>query len=49
MPKDDADANIVEVRCPECSEKVRITREKAERDFKAKCPNGHEVPLAKAL
>lgn len=47
MPKDEED--IVEVRCPECHEKVRVPREKAERDFKAKCPNGHEVPLVKAL
>jgi len=47
MPKDDDD--IVEVRCPECQEKVRVPREKAERDFKAKCPNGHEVTLVKAL
>jgi hypothetical protein len=47
MPKDDAD--IVEVRCPKCSATVRVAREKAEREFKATCPNGHEVPLVKAL
>lgn len=47
MPKDDED--IVEVICPECHEKVRVAREKAEREFKAQCPNGHEVPLVKAL
>jgi hypothetical protein len=47
MPKDDDD--IVEVRCPECDEKVRLPREQAERDFKAKCKNGHEFPLVKAL
>ncbi len=47
MPKDDED--IVEVSCPECREKVRVPREKAERDFKAECPNGHEIPLVKAL
>lgn len=47
MPKDDED--LVEVRCPECSATVRVPRAQAERDFKAKCPNGHEVPLAKAL
>ncbi len=45
----DDEKDIVEVRCPECSSKVRIPREKAEREFKAKCPNGHEVPLVKAL
>jgi len=47
MSNDDED--IVEVRCPECNAKVRITRAKAERDYQATCPNGHEVPLVKAL
>ena len=47
MPKDDED--IVEVRCPECGATIRVAREKAERDFKATCPKGHEVPLVKAL
>lgn len=47
MPDNDED--IVEVRCPSCNEKIRVAREKAEREFKAKCPNGHEVPLVKAL
>ena len=46
MPKDDED---LEVRCPECGASVRVTVEKAERENKAKCPNGHEIPLAKAL
>jgi len=45
MPKDED----IEVRCPECGAVVKIAREKAERDMKAKCPNGHEVPLAKAI
>jgi len=51
MPNDNPgeDDNIIEVSCPKCHEKVRITREKAEADYKAKCPKGHEVPLAKAL
>jgi len=46
MPKDDED---IEVRCPECGATVRVSIEKAERDHEAKCPNGHHVPLAKAL
>jgi hypothetical protein len=46
MPKDDED---IEVRCPECGVAVRVSVEKAEREHKATCPNGHEVPLAKAL
>ena len=44
----DADDEI-EVRCPECDAKVRVSVAEAERTNKAKCPNGHEVPLAKAL
>mgnify|MGYP001070989603 CR=1 FL=1 len=48
MPKDDEE-DIVEVRCPTCNEKIRLSREKAERDFRATCPNGHDVPLVKAL
>lgn len=47
MAKDEED--IVEVRCPECDAKIRLARTEAERNFKAKCPNGHEVPLVKAL
>lgn len=47
MPKDDED--IVEVRCPECGAAVRLPRTQAEREYKAKCPKGHEVPLVKAL
>lgn len=45
MPKDED----IEVRCPECGAVVRVSVEKAERDNKATCPKGHEVPLAKAL
>lgn len=41
--------DVVEVRCPECGATVRVAREKAERDYTAKCPNGHEVKLVKAL
>lgn len=39
----------LEFRCPECGATIRISAEKAERDGKATCPSGHEVPLAKAL
>lgn len=41
--------DMVEVRCPECGATVRVTVAEAERTNKAKCPKGHEVPLAKAL
>jgi hypothetical protein len=46
-PKDEDD--VVEVKCPKCNAVVRVAREKAEREYKAKCPNGHEVELAKML
>jgi predicted RNA-binding Zn-ribbon protein involved in translation (DUF1610 family) len=45
MPKDE----VVEVRCPECGAVVRIPLAEAERTMKARCPNGHDVPLVKAL
>jgi predicted RNA-binding Zn-ribbon protein involved in translation (DUF1610 family) len=45
MSKDD----VVEVKCPQCGAVVRVPEAQAERDYKVKCPNGHEVPLAKAL
>ncbi|HVJ90364.1 MAG TPA: hypothetical protein VM580_11230 [Labilithrix sp.] len=47
MPKDDEE--VIEVRCPECNATVKLTRDEAEREYQAKCPNGHEIPLAKAL
>ena len=46
MPKDEED---LQVRCPECQAVVRVPVETAERDMKARCPNGHEIPLAKAM
>ena len=46
MPKDEEQ---VEVRCPKCGAEVRVALAEAERTNKATCPNGHEVPLAKAL
>lgn len=48
MPSKDEE-DVVEVRCPECGATVRVTVAEAERTNKAKCPKGHEVPLAKAL
>jgi uncharacterized paraquat-inducible protein A len=47
MPsKDDEE---IEVKCPDCGAAVRVPLAEAERTNKATCPNGHEVPLAKAL
>ena len=47
MPKDDDEQ--IEVRCPECGAEVKVTVAEAERTNKARCPKGHEIPLAKAL
>ena len=47
MPsKDDEE---LEVRCPDCGASVKVAVAEAERTNKVTCPNGHEVPLAKAL
>ena len=48
MPSKDED-DEVEVRCPTCGATIRVAVAEAERTNKATCPNGHEVPLAKAL
>lgn len=40
---------VVEVKCPDCGATVKIPRVKAEQEFKATCPKGHEIPLAKML
>jgi putative FmdB family regulatory protein len=39
----------LEFRCPECGVKFEVSEKQAERDNKAKCPKGHEVPLAKMI
>lgn len=43
------DEEIIEIRCPECGAVIRIPERQAEKEMKARCPNGHEVPLARAL
>jgi hypothetical protein len=40
---------VIEVTCPECGAKVQIDEAEAERENKARCPKGHEIPLAKAI
>lgn len=47
MAKDDEE--VVEVKCPECGATVRVPLAQAERDMKATCPKGHEIPLARAV
>lgn len=41
--------DVVEVKCPDCGATVKIPAVQAERDYKAKCPKGHEIPLAKMM
>jgi hypothetical protein len=45
-PKGD---DVIEVKCPDCGANVKVDREKAEREFKATCPKGHEIQLAKMI
>ena len=41
--------DTVDVRCPRCKKMVRVSKAKAEAEMRVVCPNGHEIPLAKAL
>lgn len=44
-----SDEDIVEVKCPDCGATVKIPASKAEQEYKAVCPKGHEIPLAKMI
>ncbi len=39
----------VEVQCPECGAKVKLSVKDADEKMAARCPKGHEIPLMKAL
>jgi len=41
--------DIIEVTCPKCGAKATVDKAKAEREYKATCPKGHEIPLAKMI
>lgn len=41
--------DVIEVTCPKCGAKATVDRAKAEREYKATCPKGHEIPLAKMI
>lgn len=47
-PKEPGPASI-EVRCPDCGVKFEVPEKQAERENKARCPKGHDVPLAKMI
>ncbi|MCL2724204.1 MAG: hypothetical protein FWD69_07165 [Polyangiaceae bacterium] len=49
MAKHDSNEESIEVTCPECGAIVRVPIEEAEREMRARCPNGHDVELAKML
>lgn len=49
MPHEPEEPKDLEFRCPECGAKVVVSEKQAEREMKAKCPKGHDVPLAKAI
>ncbi|AKV03517.1 hypothetical protein AKJ09_10180 [Labilithrix luteola] len=48
-PTERQNEDDIEVRCPECGTVFHVPLEKAEREMRARCPKGHDVPLAKAL
>lgn len=39
----------IEITCPQCKRVVKISANDAERKMKVTCPNGHEIPIVKAL
>jgi phage FluMu protein Com len=39
----------IEITCPECKRVVKVSVSEAERKMKVTCPNGHEIPIVKAL
>ena len=47
---DTEDENVtIEIRCPTCKVKIAIAKREADRTMVARCPNGHEIPLVKAI
>ena len=47
MPDDDE--ITIEIRCPQCKKPIKIKKRDADREMIARCPDGHEVPLVKAI
>ena len=47
-PADD-DRETMEVRCPECKKRVKVSVAAVERGDPVRCPNGHDIPMMKAL
>jgi len=39
----------IEVKCPVCKEKVRITEAQAQETMKARCSKGHDIELVRAI
>jgi hypothetical protein len=46
---DEAGKETMEVRCPQCKKTVKVSVAAVEEGKPVKCPNGHEIPMAKAL
>ncbi|HWL85537.1 MAG TPA: MJ0042-type zinc finger domain-containing protein [Polyangiaceae bacterium] len=40
---------VMEIRCPKCKAKIKVTVSQAEAAMKVRCPKGHDVPLVKAF
>jgi hypothetical protein len=41
--------DVLELRCPVCKKKVQVKKRDADEEMLVKCPDGHEVPLVKAI
>ncbi len=39
------DNEPIELECPECGARVRMTAGEAEKKGKVRCPRGHEFPV----
>jgi hypothetical protein len=46
--RDESD-EVIELTCPACGASVRVPEAQAAREMKARCKNGHEFPIARAL
>jgi DNA-directed RNA polymerase subunit RPC12/RpoP len=41
--------DVLELRCPECNKKVLVKKRDADKEMLVRCPDGHEIPLVKAI
>jgi len=44
-----AGGESMEIRCPQCKEKIKVSVADVEQGKPVRCPNGHDIPMMKAL